>query len=151
MRARAWNALRLGAILAGMLSAGAALAASQVALQKGDGQDQILTVTSDDGALTNSITLVCEYPKLEYGIVIQSPHAGRRVRLKLDGASLSPGTPLAAPGSVTFLLKGKSGQNLITRLTAAQVVEAESGGARMRFRLSDGAATVARFRSLCGL
>ena len=144
-------ALRVAALVAGMLCAGAAVAASQVIIQKGDGQDQILTITGDDGATTHSITIVCEYPKLEYGFVIQSPQAGPRLRLKADGASVSAGKPLVAGGSATFLLKGRAGQNLFNRVTAAKIVEVESGGARMRFRLSDGAAVVARFRQLCGL
>ena len=145
------NALRVAALAVGALSAGAAFAASQVIIQKGNDQDQILTVTGDDGSTTHSITIVCEYPKLEYGFVIQSPQAGPRLRLKADGASVSAGKPLVAGASATFLLKGRAGQNLFNRVTAAQIVEAESSGTRMRFRLSDGAVVVARFRSLCGL
>lgn len=153
-RVPALSALRLAAALAGMLNAGMAMAASLVVLQKGDGQDQILTVTGDDGTTETSITFICEYPKREYGIVVQAPAGatqGSGLRLTADGRAVAARSSARGAGATMFMLKGRAGQHIITRLTAARVVEAESGTRRMRFAISDGASEVARFRQLCGL
>ena len=147
-------ARHLAVLVVAMLHAGAVLAASEVVHIKGDGQDQILTVTDDGGSADTSITFICEYPKLEYGIVIQAPAdatGGRRLRLRADGRAVAARSQATAAGAVIFALKGKSGQDVITRLTASRVVDTEGGTRSMRFVLANGAGHVARFRQLCGL
>lgn len=128
------------------------MAASQVVLLKGDGKDQILTVTADGGSAETSITFICEPPKRQYGVVVQAPRlSGGALQLKADAVSVPAPSPLTAKGSTTLLLEGAAGQRLITRLTGARIVEAETEGGPVRFALSDGPAEVARFRRNCGL
>lgn len=130
-----------------------AQAASIVMLLNGDDQDRILTVTGEDGTADTAITLICEAPRLEFGVGIKGlPAGGRgRIRVRADGANVSLGSPGVREPQTIFFLKGPSGRAAIVRLAQARLVEVDMGAGALRFRPQDGAATVAQFRSQCGI